>query len=186
MRQAAMRVVSVLAAGLAIATLASGCGLLGGPGGTRLGPATSITVTSPVTGPEATLPRAYTCRGAGISPPLYWSGVPEPQTKSLVIVIDDSQAPINPYIYWLVYNVSPGTTSIPEGGLPVGAQQGPNSTGRTRYAAPCPGASHDMYRFTVYALNSRPDLIGDSLRQAWWTIAQHVIASGRLTVRADA
>src|SRR5579859_4449920 len=142
MRQAAMRVVSVLAAGLAIATLASGCGLLGGPGGTRFGPATSITVTSPVTGPEATLPRAYTCHGAGISPPLYWSGAPEPQTKSLVIVIDDSQAPITPYIYWLVYNVSPGTTSIPQGGLPVGARQGPNSTGRAGYTAPCPRDAH--------------------------------------------
>ncbi len=170
---------------LAVGTLASGCGL-GGAGGTRLGAAASITVTSPVTGPEGTLPRAYTCYGAGISPPLYWSGAPAPQTKSLVILIDDSQAPITPYIYWLVYNVSPGTTSIPQGGLPVGARQGPNSTGRASYTAPCPRDSHDMYRFTVYALDTMPDLAGDSLRQTWSTIAQHVIASGRLTVRADA
>ena len=170
---------------VALGTLASGCGLLGGPLGARFSTATSITVTSPVVGPELTLPKAYTCYGAGISPPLYWSGAPEPQTKSLVILVDDSQAPITPYIYWLVYNVSPGTTSIPQGGHLPGARQGPNSTGRTGYAAPCPADSHDMYRFTVYALNAKPDLAGDSLRQTWSTISQHVVASGRLTVRAN-
>lgn len=171
---------------LALGMLASGCGLLGGPSAERLGSSTSITVTSPVIGPDGTLPAVYTCAGGGISPPLYWSGAPEPQTRSLVIIIDDSQAPITPYIYWLVYNVSPGTTSIPQGGLPAGAKQGPNSTGRMGYAAPCPRNPHDMYRFTVYALNARPELSGDTLRQAWSTISQHVIASGRLTVRAGA
>jgi phosphatidylethanolamine-binding protein (PEBP) family uncharacterized protein len=42
-----------------------------------------------------------------------------------------------------------------------------------------------MYRFTVYALNAGLNLAGSGLREAWSTIAQHVIASGRLTVRAS-
>jgi Raf kinase inhibitor-like YbhB/YbcL family protein len=174
---------AVLASGLA-SVLASGCGVLGSPMRARLGSATSITVTSPVVGADTILPASYTCYGAGLSPPLYWSGVPEPQTKSLALVVDDSRAPITPYIYWLVYNISPGTTSIPQGGIPVGATQGPNSTGKMGYLPPCPTGAHGMYRFTVYALDARLDLTGDGLRDTWSTIARHVIASGRLVVRS--
>ena len=44
------------------------------------------------------LPQRYTCRGGDVTPPLDWSGAPA-GTKSIAIVVDDSSAPITPFIY---------------------------------------------------------------------------------------
>jgi len=133
------------------------------------------------------MPSQYTCHGAGLSPPLSWSGAPSAQVKSFAIVADDSRAPITPYIYWIVFDIGPTTSDIPQGGLPTGAEQAMNSKGTIGYDPPCPtgppGGFHD-YRFTVYALDARlnPHLSG--LRATWMAIARHVIVAGRLTARA--
>jgi hypothetical protein len=50
------------------------------------------------------LPQRYTCRGGNVTPPLDWSGAPA-GTKSIAIVVDDSSAPITPFIYWLVFHL---------------------------------------------------------------------------------
>lgn len=163
----------------------SGCGLLGGLSTTRLGASTSLTVTSPVFGTDARLPGVYTCHGPGYSPPLQWSGATSQAARSFAIVIDDSAAPIKPYVYWLVFDISPTTVAIGQSQLPTGARQALNSAGKASYDPPCPTrAAHD-YRFTVYALNSVIKLAnGVSLRTAWSAIASHVIAAGRLTACA--
>jgi phosphatidylethanolamine-binding protein (PEBP) family uncharacterized protein len=59
------------------------------------------------------LPQRYTCHGAGINPPIDWSGAPA-GTKSFALMVDDSSAPISPFIYWLVFDIDPGTTDIQE------------------------------------------------------------------------
>jgi Raf kinase inhibitor-like YbhB/YbcL family protein len=119
-----------------------------------------------------------------MSPPLYWSGSQRP--KSFALVVDDGEAPITPYIYWMVFDISPNTTDIAQNRLPTGARQAKNSAGTARYDPPCPrGKSAHQYRFTVYALNAwlkLPD--GAGLRTTWSAIARHVIGVGRLTVRA--
>jgi Raf kinase inhibitor-like YbhB/YbcL family protein len=127
------------------------------------------------------LPPRYTCHGAGINPPLDWSGAPA-DTKSFALVVDDSSAPITPYIYWLVFDIDPGTTDIQEGTLPTGARQAMNSAGTTGYDAPCPSHSH-AYRFTVYALNTRlSQHNGASLQAVWAAIAAATIGRGRIVV----
>ena len=167
-----------------VAPLLSGCGLLGGLNGSRSVAPQSMTVTSPEFRTDELLPRQYTC--AGVSPPLYWSGAFAQQPKSFALVVDDGQAPINPYVYWIVFDISPSTTAIAQNRLPTGARQAQNSSGKARYDPPCAkGSAAHSYRFTVYALDAFLKLPnGAGLLATWSAIAKHVIAVGRLTVQA--
>jgi Raf kinase inhibitor-like YbhB/YbcL family protein len=128
---------------------------------------------------QNTLPQRYTCHGPGINPPLDWSGAPA-DTKSLALVVDDSSAPITPFIYWLVFDIQPGTTDIQEGAVPTGAKQALNSADTMAYDAPCPRGHSHWYRFTVYALNRDLTLPNGAPLQAVWTeIAAATIGRGR-------
>ena len=169
-----------------LAPLASGCGLLGGLSGSRHVAPQAITVTSPEFRTDVPLPGQYTCRGAGLRPPLYWSSALSQQPKSFAVVVDDGQAPITPYIYWIVFDIGPNTTYIAQNRLPTGARQAQNSAGTAGYNPPCPRDRQAReYRFTVYALNAWLRLPnGAGLRTTWTAIARHVIGVGRLTVRA--
>lgn len=163
--------------------LIAGCGLLTGSGGVA---PEAMTVTSPDFRNGVPLPVQYTCHGAGLSPPLYWSGALSQQPKSFAIVVDDGEAPITPYVYWIVFDISPNTTDIAQNRLPTGARQAENSAGTARYDPPCPPPDNEVhtYRLTVYALNARLRLRnGAGLRATWLAIARHVIGVGRLTVR---
>ncbi len=141
------------AAALAAVPLLAGCGLFGGPKALRQDAPQDRTVTSPVFG-KGVIPRQYTCHGRGDSPPIYWSGAPQ-GTKALALVVDDSDAPITPYIYWIVLDIIPATTDIQPAQLPPGARQADNSRGFARYDAPCPIHGSHQYRFTVYALQPK-------------------------------
>ena len=164
----------------------SACGLLGGLSGSRTVSPQSMTVTSPEFRSDVRLPSQYTCAGRGLSPPLYWSGALSQQPKSFAVVVDDGQAPITPYVYWIVFDISPTTTDIAQNRLPTGAREAQNSAGSARYDAPCPqGDTRHTYRFTVYALDAFLKLPnGAGLRATWSAIAKHVIGVGRLTVKA--
>jgi Raf kinase inhibitor-like YbhB/YbcL family protein len=179
-----------LTAIIGLVPLIAGCGVLGGLSNTRLGTPLSLTVSSPVFNAHSKigLPNLYTCHGAGLRPPLQWSGAATQQAQSFAIVVDDSQAPITPYVYWIVFDLSKNTVAIGQNLLPTGARQAQNSEGKAGYQPPCPqGPKNDghKYRFTVYALNTKIDLPnGESLSKVWQAIASHVIAAGRITVKA--
>ena len=175
LRQAAH---ALAAGGLGLATV-TGCGLVGAPTAFQR----TFTVTSTVVS-GSVIPARYTCHGAGQSPPLHWSGAPA-GTKSLALVVDDSDAPITPYIYWIVFDINPATTDIQSGQLPPDARQAMNSAGHAGYDPPCPRNDEHWYRFTVYALDSSVSLPnGTSLKSAWTAIARSAIARGRLPVMA--
>jgi Raf kinase inhibitor-like YbhB/YbcL family protein len=162
------------------ATMLSGCGLLSSPSVLQQQDDPQVmTVTSTEFGQGVPIPRQYTCRGAGETPPLSWSGAPA-GTKALALVMDDAGAPITPYVYWIVFNISPETPDLQAGRIPMGAQVAVNSRGTVGYAAPCPAHSH-QYRFTIYALNAPLALHnGVSLPTVWAAIATHSIGRGRL------
>ena len=163
---------------LATAVALAGCGQAGQ--GAPIAPRT-MSVSSEAFS-QYILPQRYTCHGNGIHPPLDWSGAPT-DTKSLAVVVDDSSAPITPYIYWLVFNIQPGTTDIQEGALPTGARQALNSAGTMTYDAPCPSGHSHSYRFTVYALNRDVTLPnGAPLLAVWTAIADATIGRGRIVV----
>src|SRR5579863_773762 len=178
------RWIPVAAAVTAALLFVSGCGLIGGPSTILVSVPETITVTSPdfngrLMGPE------FSCRGAGQHPAVHWSGEPA-RTKSLALVMDDSDAPITPYIYWIVFDIGPQSSDIPAGQLPPGAHQADNSKGAIGYDPPCPANPGHVYRFTVYALDRRLSLLGGtSAKTAWMAIADAAIARGRLTAVID-
>jgi Raf kinase inhibitor-like YbhB/YbcL family protein len=165
---------------VATAVLVAGCGQ-----GAAVAPRLMTVGSEAFSFNGSILPQAYTCHGTRIHPPIYWSGAPA-GTKSLALVVDDSSAPITPFIYWLVFDIQPSTTDIQEGPLPTGAKQALNSAGKAAYDPPCPGGRPHSYRFTVYALNrvlSLPD--GAPLLQVWNQIAAATIGRGRIAPTAN-
>jgi Raf kinase inhibitor-like YbhB/YbcL family protein len=170
--------------GFAAVVALAGCGLLGTNAGATLAAPSVLTVSS-ASLVRGAMPSRYTCASTrAASPPINWSGAPR-GTKSIAIVFDDSNAPITPYVYWLVFDIGPSTSAILQGQLPPGAKQARGSAGYDRYDAPCPGQQGHKYRITVYALNRVLDLPnGTSLLSAWQAIAAATIGRGRLTVSA--
>jgi hypothetical protein len=180
----AWRRVRAGAAALTVLVLVSGCGLVGGPKTISANVPDQMTVTSQAFSPHL-FPQPYTCHGPGQNPSLHWSGAPE-GTKSLALLVDDASAPIQPYIYWIVFDIGSQTTGIQAGQVPPGARQADNSKGTDRYDPPCPTNGRHTYRFTVYALSrslSLPD--GVAMKTAWSAIAQAAIARGRLSTIAS-
>jgi Raf kinase inhibitor-like YbhB/YbcL family protein len=135
------------------------------------------------------IPRRYTCDGAGISPPLSWTGVPA-EAQSLALVCSDPDAPRGTFTHWVVYNLPPDLTGLPEGVSPEprmenGGEQGVNTTGATGYVCPGPpsGQTH-RYIFTVYALDTHLSLTGEPTRAALeQAMRGHILAQGQLMGR---
>jgi len=106
--------------------------------------------------PGAVLPDVYTCKGASKSPEVSWNNIPA-GAKSLVLILDDPDAPAGTFTHWLVYNIPPGSGEFAQGQpnvkvLSNDAQQGESSTGSRGYFPPCPpvGSPH-RYIFHLYA-----------------------------------
>ena len=101
----------------------------------------------------------YTCDGQDVSPPLAWSGVPA-EAKSLLLIIDDPDAP-DPaapkmtWVHWVLYNMPPSASALPEGArqLPAGTLDGVNDWKRTGYSGPCPPIGRHRYFHKLYALD---------------------------------
>jgi Raf kinase inhibitor-like YbhB/YbcL family protein len=181
-RPQAGRLARALATCNAAGLVLTGCGLVGGPKTVQAGVPDVMTVTSPDFS-RGVIGSAFTCHGSGKYPGIHWSGAPQ-GTKSLAVVMDDSAAPITPYIYWIVFDIRPQTTNIQAGQIPAGARQARNSKGTVGYDPPCPVNHNHSYRFTVYALGSRLTLpTGAGVKSAWSAIAQAAIARGRLAAR---
>ncbi|MFA4825841.1 MAG: YbhB/YbcL family Raf kinase inhibitor-like protein [Methanoregula sp.] len=127
------------------------------------------------------LPDIYSCKGAGESPPVSWDGIPA-GTKSLVLILEDPDAPAGTFTHWLVYNIPPKTGSIPGGQTPQkvladGAQQADTSAGSRGYYPPCPpiGTTH-RYIFRLYAVDmdiTQPTADRESID---WALQGHTLA----------
>jgi Raf kinase inhibitor-like YbhB/YbcL family protein len=168
----------MLASSLLASAGLAGCGFL--DSGTMVAPAPMTVGSAAFT--QNMLPDTYTCHGKGTSPPITWSGAPS-GTKGFALVIDDSSAPNDPFIYWIVVGISDASTDIQEGSLPPGATQALNSAGTARYDPPCPQGAPHSYRITVYALNTALNLPdGTALTTAWSDIAAATIGRGRKVV----
>ncbi len=110
-------------------------------------------LTSPAFENSQIIPAQYTCDGENVNPPLKIDGVP-PEAKSLVLVVDDPDAPAGNWIHWLVWNIDPKTSLIEEDDVPEEAVQGTNSFGKDRYGGPCPPSGTHRYFFKLLALDT--------------------------------
>ena len=117
----------------------------------------NMKITSPVFGHNQLIPPLYTCDGANASPPLIFQGVPS-EAKSLVLIVDDPDAPRGDWVHWLLWNISPATTEIVAGKAPVGAIEGNTDFGRPGYGGPCPPSGIHHYHFKLFALDTMLDL----------------------------
>jgi Raf kinase inhibitor-like YbhB/YbcL family protein len=126
-----------------------------------------LTITCPAFSHNEDIPKRYTCDGRNISPALEWSGLPE-LTKSMVLIVDDPDAP-DPaaprmtWVHWVLYNIPPNVSGLPEGvkpkDLPEGTKEGLNDWKRTGYGGPCPPIGRHRYFHKLYALDVvLPDL----------------------------
>jgi Raf kinase inhibitor-like YbhB/YbcL family protein len=127
----------------------------------------SLILTSTAFHHQGEIPSRYTCDGDDISPPLAWSGVPA-AARSLVLIVDDPDAP-DPkapkmtWVHWVLYNIPPTATGLPEHvavkNLPQGTLGGVNDWKRAGYGGPCPPIGRHRYFHKLYALDTvLPDM----------------------------
>lgn len=110
---------------------------------------------------HAPIPERYTADGAGVSPPLSWSGVPA-NAQSLVLIVEDADAPTpHPLVHAIVVNLSPSDGSLAEGAIndagdggDGAVQEGRNSFLMAGWLPPDPPPGHGVHRyaFQVFAL----------------------------------
>ena len=104
------------------------------------------------------IPAKYTCDGDNISPPLKFLQIPA-GTKSLVLIVDDPDAPRGTFDHWIVWNLPPKLRELTEGAeeltkLTPPPKQGMNGFKKPYYQGPCPPAGKPHhYHFKLYALN---------------------------------
>ena len=135
--------------------------------GAEAAAAQTMTLTSPDIVPGAKMAdeqvfSGFGCTGGNISPALSWSGAPK-DTKSFALSVYDPDAPTGSgFWHWVVFNISPDTTSLAKGAgdpksdaAPKGAIQGRTDFGVPGYGGPCPpkGDKPHHYIFTIYAVD---------------------------------
>ena len=137
----------------------------------------ALNIGSPVFKVGTTIPERYTCEGKDMNPPLEIGNIPA-EAKSLVLIVDDPDAPRGTWLHWLVWNI-PIVNRINENEVP--GVQGLNSFGRIAYGGPCPPSGTHRYYFKVYALNRFLDLAeGATLKEVDTAMQSHVIAYGEV------
>ena len=111
-------------------------------------------LSSPSFENNAVIPEKFTCEAEDVNPEFLISGVPE-GVKSLVLIVDDPDAPPKVWEHWTLWNIPPDTERIPENSVPQGAVQGMNDFKRVDWGGPCPppGKVHN-YKFKLYALDA--------------------------------
>jgi Raf kinase inhibitor-like YbhB/YbcL family protein len=161
--------------------------------------AQSLTLTSADIKEGATIAneqvfKGFGCTGGNISPALSWSGAPS-GTKSFAVSMYDPDAPTGSgWWHWVVFNIPPGTTSLPKGAgdpkkklMPKGAFQSRTDFGAGGYGGPCPppGDKPHRYQITVFAVDvdKLPDAKNDAASAALvgFDLHSHALAKATLT-----
>lgn len=137
--------------------------------------------------PGQAIPARHACTGQDLSPPLAWINLPK-GTRSLTLIVDDPDAGPRAFTHWLIYNVPPEISILPEGlgmgeTLSLGELQGLNDFRKPGWSGPCPppGAPH-RYIFRLYALDAMLMLPPGAPRpQIDKAMEGHILAQTRLS-----
>lgn len=145
--------------------------------------ASSVSVATSAFQAGGDIPAKFTCNGANVNPALKINGVPN-EAKSLVLIVDDPDAPRGLFTHWILWNIDPKTTDIGENSVPAGGVQGTNDFGKRNYGGPCPPSGTHRYFFKIFALDMKLDL-KPGVRRADLDAAMksHILAQGELMAR---
>jgi hypothetical protein len=122
---------------------------------------TDLVITSPVFAHNSLIPAKYTCDGENVNPPLNINGIPE-GTRSLVLIVDDPDAPMGTWVHWVVWSLPP--KAIIEENM-ISETEGLNDFRRQQYGGPCPPSGTHRYFFKVYALDTVLELSPNSRKK---------------------
>jgi len=111
-------------------------------------------LTSSVFEHNQPIPSKYTCDGENVNPPLEFHDIPE-GAKSLVLIVDDPDAPNKTWVHWVLFNMSPKITFIKENSTPSNAKEGITDFGTKGWGGPCPPSGTHRYVFRLYALTEK-------------------------------
>jgi Raf kinase inhibitor-like YbhB/YbcL family protein len=137
-------------------------------------------ITSQAFSNNSYIPKQCTCEGEDISPPLTIVETPT-NTKSLVLIVDDPDAPMGTWVHWVVFNINPTTKEIKENSIPQGSTLGKNDFGKLEYGGPCPPSGTHRYFFKIYALDTSLNLPeGTTKAEVEKAIEGHVLDRGEL------
>ncbi|OGZ44083.1 MAG: hypothetical protein A3J55_00820 [Candidatus Ryanbacteria bacterium RIFCSPHIGHO2_02_FULL_45_17b] len=129
------------------------------------------------------IPKKYTCDAnpltRGINPPLSISDVDQ-NAKSLVLIVDDPDAPGGTWVHWVVWNIRPDTREITEGSVPEGAAQGKTNRAHS-YHGPCPPSGVHRYFFKLYALDTMLSIpLASGAKDVIEAMEGHIVADAKI------
>jgi len=134
-------------------------------------------LTSPEFKNSEYIPAKFTCQGQDINPELIISDISK-EVESLVLIVDDPDAPKGTWVHWVVYNI-PVISKIKENSVP--GTLGLNTLNEKSYHGPCPPSGTHRYFFKIYGLNKKLDLReGLSKADLEKVIEGHVVAKAEL------
>jgi hypothetical protein len=138
-------------------------------------------ITSTAFGQNQAIPSIYTCDGRNISPPLSINGVPT-AAKSLVLIVDDPDAPSGDFVHWLAWNISPDTKEIAENSIPSGGIEGTADFEKPGWGGPCPPSGTHRYQFKIYALDNELNLVPSARKKDLENaMVGHILDQAQLT-----
>jgi Raf kinase inhibitor-like YbhB/YbcL family protein len=140
----------------------------------------SLVISSPEFVGNGLIPQKYTCEAEGLNPPLVIGNVPE-NTHSMVLIMEDPDAPSGTVTHWVLYDILPGN-SIDEN-TDEGVK-GLNTRGKMGYLPICPPDRTHRYYIHVFALDSGLNLPpGADRKTVEEAMASKIMASGTLMGR---
>ena len=136
-----------------------------------------LSLTNSVFQHNGLIPRKYTCDGDDVNPPLNITGIPE-ATQSIVLIVDDPDAPMKTWDHWVVWNIAP-REKIDENSVP--GIEGLNDFNRHSYGGPCPPSGTHRYFFKVYSLDTKLNLPPNSRKKdVEEAMKGHILAKGEI------
>lgn len=142
-----------------------------------------LTLRSPAFDDGEQIPEAYGYKIENVNPPLEIKNVPE-SAETLALVVDDPDA-VEPagkvWDHWIVWNIPPDVTSIPENYDPDDAVEGTNDFDEVGYGGPSPPDTEHRYRFKLFALDTTLDFPTDTDAEALGSVIEdHVLEQTEL------
>jgi hypothetical protein len=140
----------------------------------------SMQLTSPAFLDGAKIPPEYTCDGQNVNPPLEIKNIPT-TAKSLVLIMDDPDAPGGTWLHWSLWNIPNTIQTIEKNSIPQKAILGNNDFNVINYKGPCPPDGTHRYFFHLFALDTILDLPeGSEIYTLKEKIKDHIIDQTKL------